>query len=669
MSSRVFFAASLVIGILVPVCPAAQTRGGAVLSSRWLNEDVSLIITAKERDVFFSLRSDRERELFIQSFWKQRDPDPATPENEFQAEHYRRLAEADRRFGTADTPGRLTDRGRVYVLLGEPQRIAREPSEAGGPEVEIWTHETRPKDGPPSVTTVAFPPYAGRQAGPLFLERCNMKMRVFEGLAEGQAPAGTAVTASSLRHTVSATIQPDDDLEAQQKRLEQVFNLRSVKMLTETNLVWEKGKLDKAFHFFRVGERTYLVQAAPTEVLTRKFRLEVLEQNDGTKTNLLDTEADFPKNIAAVFGFRDVQGRSYFVSLQILEWYVQGNVPAPPRPAAPAVSPIPAEGPVRAIGEIKPPRLIKVVDPVYPPLARQARVEGVVILEVQADIYGRIQAVKVLRSIPLLDQAAIDAVRQWVYEPAVIGGRPREITFTVTVRFSLSDRLMGPQARVTWAPAGAPVALKAVKEVQPVYPETASRVQAQGTVVLEGTVDPNGKVVDLKILRSVHPALDRAAEKAVRDWVFAPVVVEGKPQPAAVIFSARFWIQTAPSTVRGGVTGGVEGGVVGGVIGGVVGEVEPPVRAEGAVPPPKIVKKVDPLYPEVARQGRAEGVVILELTTDIYGRVMSAKVLRSIPLLDQAAIDAVRQCVYEPLVVDGRPRSCVFTATVRFVLK
>jgi len=64
-------------------------------------------------------------------------------------------------------------------------------------------------------------------------------------------------------------------------------------------------------------------------------------------------------------------------------------------------------------------------------------VEGVVIIEAQTDIYGRVQSVKVLRSIPLLDQAAIDAVRQWVYEPMVINGRPRGVIFTVTVTFKL----------------------------------------------------------------------------------------------------------------------------------------------------------------------------------------------------------------------------------------
>jgi len=81
--------------------------------------------------------------------------------------------------------------------------------------------------------------------------------------------------------------------------------------------------------------------------------------------------------------------------------------------------------------------VIKEVKPDYPEIARQARVEGVVIIEAQTDIYGRVQNMRVLRSIPLLDQAAEDAVRQWVYEPMIINGRPRGVIFTVTVRFTL----------------------------------------------------------------------------------------------------------------------------------------------------------------------------------------------------------------------------------------
>ncbi len=95
------------------------------------------------------------------------------------------------------------------------------------------------------------------------------------------------------------------------------------------------------------------------------------------------------------------------------------------------------EAPVLAVGEVRPPRLVRRVEPDYPVLAREARVQGTVILEATTDVYGRVTGVRVLRSIPLLDEAAIAAVRQWVYEPLMINGRPRPVTFTVTVRFVL----------------------------------------------------------------------------------------------------------------------------------------------------------------------------------------------------------------------------------------
>jgi len=97
----------------------------------------------------------------------------------------------------------------------------------------------------------------------------------------------------------------------------------------------------------------------------------------------------------------------------------------------------PAEPPILAVGEVRPPRLVHRVAPVYTDLARESRVEGIVILEATTDIYGRVVAVRVLRSVPLLDDAAIDAVRQWVYEPLMVNGRPRPVTFTVTVTFVL----------------------------------------------------------------------------------------------------------------------------------------------------------------------------------------------------------------------------------------
>jgi len=96
-----------------------------------------------------------------------------------------------------------------------------------------------------------------------------------------------------------------------------------------------------------------------------------------------------------------------------------------------------AAGAVRAIKDVKPPKLVKDVQPIYPEIARQSRVEGGVILAVKTNETGKVVDVMILRSIPLLDQAAIDAVRQWVYEPMIIDGKAVPVVFTVTVRFNL----------------------------------------------------------------------------------------------------------------------------------------------------------------------------------------------------------------------------------------
>ena len=162
-------------------------------------------------------------------------------------------------------------------------------------------------------------------------------------------------------------------------------------------------------------------------------------------------------------------------------------------------------------------------------------------------------------------------------------------------------------------------------------------------------------------------------------------------KPVAAMAVAEGW-RVAPVAIPDGIaeegfgTGGDKGGIAGGVdygdagvlpgnlvntaFYGLVGEpVEPVIRAIGEIKVPKLARRVEPVYPEIARQARVEGVVILEATTDVYGRVTAVRVLRSIPLLDEAAVDAVRQWVYEPLVVNGRPRAVTFTVTVRFVLK
>jgi periplasmic protein TonB len=106
----------------------------------------------------------------------------------------------------------------------------------------------------------------------------------------------------------------------------------------------------------------------------------------------------------------------------------------PPLPPAPPSAPA---KPVRLSTGMQAPRKIHDAAPAYPAVARTARVEGVVILEAVIDAAGSVESVRVLRSIPLLDRAAIDAVRQWKFTPTLLNGAPVPIVMTVTVDFRL----------------------------------------------------------------------------------------------------------------------------------------------------------------------------------------------------------------------------------------
>jgi protein TonB len=121
----------------------------------------------------------------------------------------------------------------------------------------------------------------------------------------------------------------------------------------------------------------------------------------------------------------------------------------------------------------------------------------------------------------------------------------------------------------------------------------------------------------------------------------------------------------------GGVEGGVPGGVVGGVVGGLPDAPPPPVQAVrvgGQIKEPKKLKNVAPVYPDIAKQARVQGVVILECTISPQGKVTDVKVLRGIPLLDAAAIEAVKQWVYSPTLLNGVPVPVIMTVTVNFRL-
>ena len=215
-------------------------------------------------------------------------------------------------------------------------------------------------------------------------------------------------------------------------------------------------------------------------------------------------------------------------------------------PAAPAAGRgVRAEGVVRVGGSINAPVKIKDVRPVYPPEAQVARVAGVVILEVRISPEGIVEDTHVLRSIPMLDQAAVDAVMQWRFRPTLLNGQAVPVIMTVTVNFALEKSPVFPREVVPEGPqpqvnerGGSIPALPGqmpviVKEVKPAYSREAFEAGAEGTVEVEATI-ADGRVTDARVIRGI-PMLDALALDAARQWEFTRL-----PQPVTVKIEFSF---------------------------------------------------------------------------------------------------------------------------------
>ena len=145
---------------------------------------------------------------------------------------------------------------------------------------------------------------------------------------------------------------------------------------------------------------------------------------------------DDPDAVTQIAAFHDAGVRELIRAA--IQPQPDSAIPEPPPPPPPA----PARGltaPVR-VSSMERANLLHQVAPAYPPLAKSARVQGIVILEATISRTGEITDLRVISGHPLLVQAAIDAVKQWKYKPTVLSGEPVDVITTITVNFSLQDR-------------------------------------------------------------------------------------------------------------------------------------------------------------------------------------------------------------------------------------
>jgi TonB family protein len=221
---------------------------------------------------------------------------------------------------------------------------------------------------------------------------------------------------------------------------------------------WERAQKDQ--RLTPVDKRTYVTRGIDAtdralalkpdyvEALTYKnilLRMLANMEADTTRQTQLIAEADILRNRAIELS-KARQASGDTMKHQALDGMPPPPPPPPPPPDWRDKNPVQmasedqsvdGQMPVRVGGHVRPPTKVKDVRPVYPPLAQSAQVSGVVIVEATIDGNGRVRSATVLRSIPLLDQAALDAVYQWEFMPTMLNGVATPVIMTVTVNFTL----------------------------------------------------------------------------------------------------------------------------------------------------------------------------------------------------------------------------------------
>jgi TonB family protein len=196
---------------------------------------------------------------------------------------------------------------------------------------------------------------------------------------------------------------------------------------------------------------------------------------------------------------------------------------------------------LRVSGNVQALQLISHVEPVYPPLAKQAQIQGTVVFSALIDKDGKVRDLKVVRGHPLLVQAALDAVKKWVYKPTTINGEPVEVRTDISINFTLPppDKAETP----TRIKVGGNVqAANLVTQVRPNYPPEAKQAGIQGTVKLQVILDKDGRVQDVKVV-SGDPLLAAAAVDAVKNWVYRPTLLNGEPVEVQTMIDVNFTLQ------------------------------------------------------------------------------------------------------------------------------
>lgn len=198
--------------------------------------------------------------------------------------------------------------------------------------------------------------------------------------------------------------------------------------------------------------------------------------------------------------------------------------------------------------------LVQKVDPVYTKEARDAGIEGVVLLSFRVDDRGTPRDITLrMRLGHGLDERATEALKQWRFEPATLDGFPTTSFATAEMRFRVdgtaSSRLLvgpPPQRSLTLMRSGQTMPVP-IRKVDPDYTQQATDARIEGAVTLSIVVNESGIPTDIKVLRPLGYGLDQKAVEAVEQWRFRPGMKDGRPVSVPANVEVNFRLKDKPA--------------------------------------------------------------------------------------------------------------------------
>jgi len=353
----------------------------------------------------------------------------------------------------------------------------------------------------------------------------NIKLNFFGPAAAGKSGPGVT-TSFYLKSMVQRNLQLPFSTADLKAELQKTFNVPGISLLAEGDLVWRSGGEASVMQIVQIdGREIALVLTPLPKPGVVNFKVGVVEESNknNIKNILLDTEIVLPDGEVAMLGFRDARENNYFIA-----FCVQGRDEKTNKN-------------VIRLSASQKPKKIKEVKPVYPAAALEKKIQGMVILEATIGAKGPVINIQAISSPdPLLTEAAIAAVRQWVYEPYIVNGQAKAVAFTVTVTFTLQDESKQENNNNALTRLERAQRPRKIKDVKPVYPDAALEKKIAGTVVVEATIDEKGNVKNAQMIKSPDPLLTEAAIAAVRQWVYEPYLVKGETKPVVFTVTVTF---------------------------------------------------------------------------------------------------------------------------------